>query len=121
MGEPVDVEKMAEQAEHEAEVSRDRILDAREEWERKFADYSPRVAIENLMLEISRSPDPGGEAWIEELDKLFQWIENNAEDLNYPDRVREDQFRDDAEADADTLRSAGFGTDEDYGGGDERL
>jgi hypothetical protein len=27
----------------------------------------------------------------------------------------------DAEADADTLRSAGWGTDEDYGGGDERL
>ena len=26
-----------------------------------------------------------------------------------------DQFRDDVEADADTLRSAGWGTDEDYG------
>lgn len=26
-----------------------------------------------------------------------------------------DQFRDDVEADADTLRSAGYGTDEDYG------
>lgn len=30
---------------------------------------------------------------------------------------REDQFRDDVEADADALASAGFGTDEDYGGG----
>lgn len=28
----------------------------------------------------------------------------------------EDHFRDDVEADADTLASAGFGTDEDYGG-----
>jgi len=27
----------------------------------------------------------------------------------------EDQFRDDVEADADTLASAGYGTDEDYG------
>jgi hypothetical protein len=27
----------------------------------------------------------------------------------------------DVEADADTLRSAGWGTDEDYGGGDDRL
>lgn len=30
---------------------------------------------------------------------------------------REDQFRDDAEADADALASAGWGTDEDYNGG----
>ena len=28
---------------------------------------------------------------------------------------------DDVEADADTLKSAGWGTDEDYGGTDERL
>ena len=28
---------------------------------------------------------------------------------------REDQFRNDVEADADTLASAGYGTDEDYG------
>ena len=34
---------------------------------------------------------------------------------------REDQFRSDAEADADVLAGAGYGTDEDYGyfGGDE--
>lgn len=34
---------------------------------------------------------------------------------------REDHFRDDVEADADALASAGYGTDEDYGhyGGDE--
>ena len=29
---------------------------------------------------------------------------------------REDQFRDDVEADADALSSCGWGTDEDYGG-----
>jgi hypothetical protein len=31
-----------------------------------------------------------------------------------------DGFNSDAEADADALASAGMGTDEDYGGGDER-
>jgi hypothetical protein len=31
------------------------------------------------------------------------------------DEPREDNFRDDAEADGDALASAGFGTDEDYG------
>lgn len=35
---------------------------------------------------------------------------------------KEDQFNSDAEADADALSSAGFGTDEDYGGdASERL
>lgn len=34
---------------------------------------------------------------------------------------KEDQFRDDADADADALSSAGYGTDEDYGGTDEKL
>lgn len=33
-----------------------------------------------------------------------------------PDYPDEDPFRDDVEADADTLKSAGYGTDEDYGG-----
>jgi len=35
-------------------------------------------------------------------------------DRSYDDE-EPDQFRDDVEADADVLRSAGFGTDEDYG------
>ena len=34
---------------------------------------------------------------------------------DFPDEGPEDQFRDDVEADADVLRSAGMGTDEDYG------
>ena len=33
----------------------------------------------------------------------------------------EDPFLSDVEADADVLKSAGWGTDEDYGGGDEKL
>lgn len=37
-------------------------------------------------------------------------------DLNGDDEEHEDNFTD-SEADADTLRSAGMGTDEDYGGG----
>lgn len=46
--------------------------------------------------------------------------EHGAEENEYPEEP-EDQYRDDAEADADTLASAGFGTDEDYGyyGGDD--
>ena len=31
------------------------------------------------------------------------------------EREREDNFRDDVDADANTLASAGYGTDEDYG------
>ena len=38
-----------------------------------------------------------------------------------PSDEKEDQFGSDAEADADALSSAGFGTDEDYGGTDEKL
>jgi hypothetical protein len=41
------------------------------------------------------------------------------EDDDFDDDFREDQFRDDVEADADTLASAGYGTDEDYGGFDD--
>ena len=37
------------------------------------------------------------------------------------DHVEKDQFRSDAEADADALASAGQGTDEDYGGTDEKV
>lgn len=44
------------------------------------------------------------------------------DDLDVEDEGRDDehdQFRSDVEADADVLASAGFGTDEDYGGGDD--
>jgi hypothetical protein len=45
--------------------------------------------------------------------------DNVASQLNtelYGDHDEHDQFRTDAEADADALASAGMGTDEDYGG-----
>lgn len=35
--------------------------------------------------------------------------------IEVEDAEEDDQFRSDAEADADVLRSAGWGTDEDYG------
>ena len=43
-------------------------------------------------------------------------------ELDHRDDMKEDQFMSDAEADADVLASAGYGTDEDYGcfcGGEE--
>jgi hypothetical protein len=46
-------------------------------------------------------------------DTLVELIEENLYDDR--DEGPEDHFRDDVEADADTLRSAGMGTDEDYG------
>jgi hypothetical protein len=41
--------------------------------------------------------------------------------LGEPETDEIDPFNSDAEADADVLRSAGWGTDEDYGGTDERF
>jgi hypothetical protein len=41
------------------------------------------------------------------------WDNNDEYMKDVPER--EDQFRNDVEADADTLASAGYGTDEDYG------
>jgi hypothetical protein len=46
-------------------------------------------------------------------DSLQELIEENLYDDR--DEGPEDHFRDDVEADADTLKSAGYGTDEDYG------
>ena len=46
------------------------------------------------------------------------WILN---DTQSSEDDEHDSFRDDVEADADTLRSAGFGTDEEYGYADEVL
>jgi hypothetical protein len=46
-------------------------------------------------------------------DTLQTLIEENLYDDR--DEGPEDHFRDDVDADADTLKSAGYGTDEDYG------
>lgn len=42
-------------------------------------------------------------------------IGNDCSEYDDEPEPNEDQFRDDVEADADALASAGFGTDEDYG------
>jgi hypothetical protein len=56
------------------------------------------------------------EAWLDEHDA--EW---DGDDLSEYDDEPWDGFRDDVEADADVLRSCGWGNDEDYGyyGGDE--
>lgn len=43
------------------------------------------------------------------------------EDRHAQDDEPHDGFMSDADADGDALASAGWGTDEDYGGGDERF
>lgn len=56
--------------------------------------------------------------------EAFTDMEEEGEDIHEMEDARlmderEDHFRDDVEADADALASAGWGTDEDYGGGHE--
>lgn len=56
----------------------------------------------------------------DEYDDLpYDHLERDCDEEYEPDE--HDQFRDDVEADADALASAGYGTDEDYGyfGGDD--
>lgn len=58
--------------------------------------------------------------WAFTLDEARVMIEDILDEEREPDEPW-DGFRDDVEADADALASAGFGTDEDYGyyGGDD--
>jgi hypothetical protein len=53
----------------------------------------------------------------------YYYDDDNAQffKMNSNAEPREDHFNSDAEADADTLSSAGWGSDEDYGGGDDRF
>jgi hypothetical protein len=58
----------------------------------------------------------------EDLVNALEKDVDSYEDDEYEEEPREDSFRDDVDADADTLASAGYGTDEDYGdygGGDD--
>lgn len=75
-------------------------------------DLSIRIRCEDggVAIEVYRNGDEMGEP----IDSLFVGETD-------PHPEREDHFRDDVEADADALASAGYGTDEDYGhyGGDE--
>jgi len=48
-------------------------------------------------------------------ESLINALQEENEEREYGSEPPEDHFRDDVEADADALASAGFGTDEDYG------
>lgn len=81
-------------------------------------------------LEITESPEYSWDddtlvIWSRDVDGIVDIL---AEDsiggftVNYaPENEPFDGFNSDAEADADALASAGFGTDEDYGGGIEDI
>ena len=63
-----------------------------------------------LLSILSKEIDAGG--WVKTAEWLYEEV--NAQ-LMETINNEPDQFRTDAEADADALASAGFGTDEDYG------
>ena len=65
-----------------------------------------------------------GELWIEFCGPCGEKTKLKNQDTNEETTLKElfDKYaRDDADADADALSSAGYGTDEDYGGTDEKL
>lgn len=64
-----------------------------------------------IFFDDEQSLPPEAFTDVEELDDHYEMV--NAREMD----EREDQFRDDVEADADALASAGHGTDEDYNGG----
>jgi Ni,Fe-hydrogenase I large subunit len=92
---------------------------------------------DNEILELARVTceelDPSYEAWLDEQrepqdgDDMTEYDDDQQEDDSDDDKYgfmrepREDNFRDDVDADANALAGAGYGTDEDYGcyGGDE--
>ena len=94
---------------------------------------------DNEMTELARVTceelDPSYEAWLEELnqqqeelicdphgDDMTEYDDDQQDDDDDDDErgfnrePREDNFRDDVDADANALASTGWGTDEDYGG-----
>lgn len=56
-----------------------------------------------------------GDVSDETLESIYLYLESCLDSYWEEKGIREDNFRDDVEADADTLRMAGHGTDEDYG------
>jgi hypothetical protein len=99
---------------------------------------------DNEILELARVTceelDPSYDTWLDELhvkdmadyeaqrepaedgDDMTEYDDDQQEDDSDDDKYgfmrepREDNFRDDVDADANALASAGWGTDEDYGG-----
>jgi hypothetical protein len=87
------------------------------------ADISLEEA-EMILLQLFDSTfngiDPNNESYEEYArTTLSEDLEEDSDEEGYYDEP-EDQFRSDAEADADALKSIGWGTDEDYGGTDDR-
>lgn len=68
--------------------------------------------VENFGRELPANYDFAAERDYEEMTDAFEAMESD--DCLWCDDEPQD-FRDDVEADADVLRSAGWGTDEDYG------
>ena len=64
--------------------------------------------------------EPSNE-WVSEWNEAQDVVEYDDPMADEMEQGPEDHFRDDVEADSDTLASAGYGTDEDYGyfGGDK--
>jgi len=75
----------------------------------------------NLSLQISREQQAQVQNSANVLAVALGLVEAAPSSDDPADHVEEDQFRSDAEADADALASAGRGTDEDYGGTNENV
>jgi len=112
MGEPVDLEKLIEQAAMERENEMYTAGEAKDLY---------LESVKQLYLHLETSGDPQANTWCDQFKDLVEYGIDLAGQMSEYNRERDTQEMTDVEADADTLRSAGFGTDEDYGGGDERL
>jgi hypothetical protein len=75
----------------------------------------------NLSLQIAREQQAQVQNAVNVLVQALDLDEEAPPSEDPADHVEKDQFRSDAEADADALASAGQGTDEDYGGTDEKV
>lgn len=75
----------------------------------------------NLALQVSNAQQARIQESVNILAKGLGLDEGKPPAGDPADHVEKDQFRSDAEADADALASAGQGTDEDYGGSDKKM
>ena len=71
----------------------------------------------NLMIDIQDEIERGELSFQQIADRFevpLSWVDEAAREL--AEQYSQEDYWDDATADADALASAGFGTDEDYGG-----
>ena len=88
-----------------------------------FIEFNDRslLVMAVTVLEISGAPAfnvIGGRIYSDDIDEVIDLLHENGImmfDAPHLEDNERDQFRTDAEADADALASAGMGTDEDYG------